>query len=232
MSLPPPSEKRRFVEQMFDRIAPRYDLMNRLMTFGTDRAWRRAAVEALGLEPGSRVLDLGCGTGELAGAAAAAGALVIGVDFSAGMLALAAGRCRHCLFARADAQRLPFSDRSFDGAVTGFALRNFTSIPAAIAESARVLRPGGRIALLEVDLPASPLKRRAFRLYFNRVVPWLGGIFSLRYAYAYLSASVAYLPPAAELRAMLSQAGFAAIEKQALGPSRPQLVPPPRRNGP
>lgn len=224
MTLPSDSEKRAVVEAMFDRIAPRYDLMNRLMTFGIDRGWRRRAIAALGLGAGERVLDLACGSGDLAIAAAEAGARVVGLDFSAGMLRAAQERGVVCGLVRADALALPFADGAVDAVVSGFALRNFVDLPAAFTESARVLRHGGRLALLEVDRPASALLRFGHAIYFRRIVPLLGALLADRDAYAYLPESTAYLPEEPALFAMLRAAGFTNLRKQSLLGGAAQLV--------
>lgn len=224
MTLPGADDKRAVVEAMFDRIAPRYDLMNRLLTFGIDRGWRRCAIAALALRRGERVLDLACGSGDLAAAAHEAGARVVGIDVSAGMLRTARARRVACALVRGDALALPFADASVDAVVSGFALRNFVDLGAAFAESARVLRPGGRIALLEVDRPASTLLRLGHGFYFRRVVPLLGALLADRAAYAYLPASTAYLPDARALFAMLQTAGFASARKRVLLGGAAQLV--------
>lgn len=219
---------------MFERIAPRYDLMNRLLTGGMDRRWRSRALRALQLQPGERLLDLACGTGDLALQAARAGVCSFGVDFAAPMLHLAGARAasqqpaaRATATPRAnavqnaagalhwvqgDAERLPLRDAAFDAVCCGFALRNFASLPAAISEMARVLRPGGRIALLDVDRPRSRVIGAAHSLYFDRIVPMIGGWLSDRRAYRYLPQSTAYLPPEPELHALLAARGFAAIK--------------------
>ncbi|MCC6849438.1 MAG: ubiquinone/menaquinone biosynthesis methyltransferase [Deltaproteobacteria bacterium] len=224
MSLPEAGAKRAVVEAMFDRIAPRYDLMNRLMTFGIDRGWRRRAIAALALRPDERVLDLACGSGDLAAAAVEAGGRVVGVDVSAGMLREARARRLGCGLVRADALALPLADASIDAVVSGFALRNFVDLRAALAESARVLRPGGRIALLEVDRPASALLRYGHAIYFRRIVPILGALVAERDAYAYLPESTAYLPDEPTLRGLLAAAGFGAIAKRSLLGGAAQLV--------
>jgi demethylmenaquinone methyltransferase/2-methoxy-6-polyprenyl-1,4-benzoquinol methylase len=230
MTLPAAAEKRAVVEAMFDRIAPRYDLMNRLMTFGVDRAWRRSTIAALALRPSERVLDLACGSGDLAVEARASGARVVGLDFSAGMLRAARARGAECellrgvALVRGDALALPLADASVDAVVSGFALRNFVDVPHALAECARVLRPGGRIALLEVDRPASALVRFGHGVYFRRVVPLLGALLSDRAAYAYLPESTAYLPDQASLFAMLAAAGFGRPRKRSFLGGAAQLV--------
>ena len=177
---------------MFDTIAPRYDLINRLMTFGLDQAWRRGTVAALALPEGSLVLDLACGTGDLSRLALRSGYRVVGTDLSAGMLG-ANGAATPLV--EADGSRLPFVDGAFDGLVCGYALRNFTDLAATLAESARVLRPGGRLAVLEVDTPTAPLWRAGYDLWFTKAVPALGAALSDKEAYRYLPQSVAYLPP-------------------------------------
>lgn len=207
-ALPPETEKRARVRAMFDRIAPRYDGMNRLMTLGLDQRWRRAAIAAIGVGAGDRVLDLACGTGDLAELCAARGARVIGVDFAGEMLRGARGRAVSAGLVQGDAVRLPLADASISAAVSGFALRNFVSLPAVFAELARVLQPGGRVALLEVDRPRWRIVRAGHSLYFDRIVPWVGGLLADRDAYAYLPQSTSYLPPAPELRASLEASGF------------------------
>lgn len=223
MSRPLPSgdEKVRAVRAMFDAIAPRYELVNRVMTFGMDAGWRRRAVRALGLAAGSRVVDLACGTGDLCRVLAAAGHRPVGVDLSWGMLA--AGRTDAPLV-QADALRLPLPDGSVDGATCGFALRNFVALPPFLAELARVVRPGGRIALLEVAEPELRLLRAGHRVYFGRVVPRIGGLLSDRDAYRYLPESVAYLPAPAELAGMVVDAGFPDAERRLLSGGIVQLL--------
>jgi demethylmenaquinone methyltransferase/2-methoxy-6-polyprenyl-1,4-benzoquinol methylase len=206
---------------MFDAIAPRYDLINRLMTFGLDQAWRRSTIESLALPPASLVLDLACGTGDLSRLAARAGYLVVGADLSAGMLA-ANHRARGLV--QADCSKLPFPDGTFDGLVCGYALRNFTDLAAALAETARVIRPGGRVALLEVDAPSSGLLRAGYDVWFKRVVPRLGAVLSDREAYDYLPRSVAYLPAAPVLRRMLVDAGYSGVGIRPLAGGLSQLL--------
>ena len=224
MTLPAEEEKSRFVERMFDGIAPRYDFMNRLMTFGIDRSWRHKTISALGLEPGQTVLDLGCGTGDLSQAAIDVGATVVGVDLSQEMLVRARRRMPGLRLIRGKGEALPLADQSVDAVVSGFALRNFESIPAVLRECARVLREDGRIAILEVDVPEGALVKSGFDVYFQRVVPLLGRIVSKGYAYDYLSHSLVYLPSREELFFMLREAGFERIEKNRLTAGAAQLV--------
>jgi len=215
---------------MFDQIAPRYDAVNRLMTLGIDRAWRRRAVRSLAAGRGALVVDLGCGTGDLVADVARTGARVVGVDVSAQMMAHGRGRMPEAHFVRADAQRLPFADASFDAAVSGFALRNFSAIPDALAETARILKPGGRLAILEVDVPESGPRRVLFDTYFKRVVPWIGTLLSRGYAYHYLAESTAYLPSRQRLVELLRDAGFVDGQHLSLFAGAAQLVTA-RRDG-
>ncbi len=211
-TLPQGEEKARAVRAMFDAIAPRYDLVNRVMTFGLDVRWRRRTVRALDLAPGAAVLDLACGTGDLSRDLAREGYRPVGVDVSLGML-------RHNVtgapLLQADAVRLPVGDRSVDGAVSGFALRNFVALPPVFAELARVVQPGGRIALLEVAKPPG--------FYFQRVVPRIGGLLSDPAAYRYLPRSVAYLPAPAQITTLLEEAGFGSVVRASLSGGVAQL---------
>jgi demethylmenaquinone methyltransferase/2-methoxy-6-polyprenyl-1,4-benzoquinol methylase len=215
-ALPQGDEKRRVIRAMFDRIAPRYDLLNRLLTGSLDQRWRRRALDLAAVGEGDVVLDLACGTGDLAALARRRGARVLGVDFAGVMLREARRRGVDAEWLQADAERLPLPDRSVDAVVCGFALRNFVSLTSIFAEIARVLRPGGRMALLEVDRPASPPVRRLHSVYFDRVVPWVGGLLSDRDAYRYLPRSTSYLPPTDELLGSLSRAGFTAVHRRPL----------------
>jgi demethylmenaquinone methyltransferase / 2-methoxy-6-polyprenyl-1,4-benzoquinol methylase len=220
--LPEPDEKSRVVEEMFDRIAPRYDALNRVLTFRMDVRWRDIAVETLQLRPGARVLDLATGTGDLCRTVQGAGGAPVGADFSFGMLR--AARAGGAPLVRADALRLPFGDASFDALTCGFALRNFVALPPVFAECARVLRVGARIALLDVAEPAHPLLRAGHNVWFRHVVPFVGGLVSDRDAYRYLPASTAYLPGTGELFAMLASAGFVECSRRPLGLGAAQLV--------
>jgi len=220
-SLPVGTEKVQTVRDLFDRIAPRYELLNRLLTFGMDRGWRRRAVRALGLPRGDFVVDLACGTGDLCRDLVGAGFRVAGFDLSAGMLAHATGPMP---LVQADALRLPLPAASAGGAVSGFALRNFEALPPFFAELARVVRPGGRVALLDVATPTVAPLRWGHAAYFGHVVPWVGGLLSDRAAYRYLPESVAYLPEPAVLLAQLGQAGFTDVDRQLLSGGITQLI--------
>lgn len=214
--LPPPDEKAAAVRDMFDRISPSYDRVNRLMTFNADQRWRRELVRRLRIGHSDLVLDLACGTGDFAEICRKAGATAVGLDFSRGMLNAANRRFPGLgIFVQGDALRLPFADGSFTVAVSGFALRNFVAIPPVLEELARVLKPGGRVGLLEVDKPRNRVVSAGHGLYFNRVVPVVGGLIADRKAYRYLPQSASYLPPEAELRAMLESAGFDGIKKRS-----------------
>ena len=206
---------------MFDEIAPRYDLLNRLLTLRLDTRWRRRAVAALGLAPGETVIDVACGTGDLCNELEAAGLWAIGVDFSAGMLAKAT---TDAPLVRSDALNLGVRTHSLAGATCGFALRNFADLESFFAELARVLRPGARVAMLEVAEPANPLLRAGHRIYFGKVVPAIGSLLSSRTAYRYLPESVAYLPPPPELARLIAAAGFRDVKREALSGGIAQLL--------
>jgi demethylmenaquinone methyltransferase/2-methoxy-6-polyprenyl-1,4-benzoquinol methylase len=206
---------------MFDTIAERYDLVNRVMTFGMDVAWRRASVRELRLPGGSVIADLACGTGDLCRELAAAGYRALGFDFSLRMLMRA--RTDVPLVA-ADVLRLPLRDASIEGATCGFALRNVADIEAFLAETARVVRSGGRIALLEASRPDNAVTRAGHAVYFDRVVPLIGGVLSDAEAYRYLPRSMAYLPPPDAMLRMLRSAGFADARRRSLGGGAAQLL--------
>jgi len=211
---------------MFDRISTRYDLVNRVMTFGMDVGWRRRAVRELRLPGGALVVDLACGTGDLCDELLTGGYRAVGFDFSHGMLRNARTSAP---LVEADALRLPLADDSVDGATCGFALRNVTEVTALFAETARVLRPGGRVAFLETSEPDGRLLRAGHAVYFKRIVPLIGGALSDREAYRYLPRSMAYLPEPARLLSMLADASFAGIERIALGGGVAQLLVGTRR---
>lgn len=219
--LPTGQNKVDAVRNMFDAIAPRYDLVNRLMTFRMDVSWRQRAIGSLGLAPGSVVADLACGTGDLCFDLEQRSMTAIGVDLSFGMLKAAP---RPFPRVQADALRLPFADGQLDGVTCGFALRNFESLTPFCAEIARVIRPKGRISLLEVFQPSNPVLAAGHRIYFQRVVPFIGAIFSDRSAYSYLPKSVAYLPPTDQLLSMIRDAGFVDVHHVELSGGITQLI--------
>jgi demethylmenaquinone methyltransferase/2-methoxy-6-polyprenyl-1,4-benzoquinol methylase len=219
--LPRGEAKAKAVREMFDTIAPRYDLVNRIMTFRLDTRWRRRTVEALGLEPGSIVVDLACGTGDFCVDLESCGHRPIGFDLSLGMLHAARTAAP---LVHADILELPVRTASVDAATCGFALRNLVDLPPFFEELARVLRPAGRIGLLDVAEPENRILRWGHHLYFDRVVPKVGGLLSDRQAYEYLPKSVAYLPEPEVLVAQIESAGFVEVERRLLAPGSAQLI--------
>jgi demethylmenaquinone methyltransferase / 2-methoxy-6-polyprenyl-1,4-benzoquinol methylase len=203
------------VRGMFDRIAPVYDAMNRVMTVGLDRSWRRLTVEAI-VQPGDRVLDACCGTGDLAIAAEREGGIVTGLDFSPRMLVRARRKSDSIDWVEGDVLALPFDDGSFDVATVGFGVRNVADLGLAIRELRRVVRPGGRLAILEITQPRGVL-RPFFSLWFDRIVPLLGKVLPGGKAYSYLPASVRRFPGAEELAALLERGGFERVTFRLLG---------------
>jgi demethylmenaquinone methyltransferase/2-methoxy-6-polyprenyl-1,4-benzoquinol methylase len=203
------------VEAMFDRISPVYDPMNRLMTAGLDRRWRRLAVRAA-VRPGDSVLDACCGTGDLALEAERAGGRVTGLDFSKQMLERARRKSATVEWVRGDVLELPFADSSFDAATVGFGIRNVEDLEAGLRELARVLRPGGRFACLEITRPRGAM-RPFFTLWFDKLVPLAGKVLPGGEAYTYLPASVRRFPGPEELGEAMRGAGFAEIGWRLLG---------------
>jgi demethylmenaquinone methyltransferase/2-methoxy-6-polyprenyl-1,4-benzoquinol methylase len=203
---------------MFDRIAPVYDVMNRIMTAGLDVRWRRLAAQSA-VRPGDRALDAACGTGDLALADLKAGASrVTGLDFSERMLERARGKSSAIEWVQGDMLALPFADETFDAATVGFGVRNVADLELALRELRRVLRPGGRLAILEITQPRG-LLRVFFGLWFDRVVPLLGKVLPGGSAYTYLPASVKRFPPADELAELMRGCGFAEPVYELLGGS-------------
>ena len=205
---------------MFDAIAPRYDLLNHVLSAGMDRRWRDRAIEALALPPGARVLDLCTGTADLAIAAThlVAPVSVVGVDFSGEMLKLALSKVRDrqlggsIRLVRGDATRIPLADASCDAATIGFGIRNVAQPERALAELARVLRPGGRLAILEFGQPRIPGIRKLYSWYFRYLLPLVGRTVSKhRSAYSYLPASVGHFPPPAEFARSIAATGFSQV---------------------
>ena len=206
---------------MFDAIAPRYDLVNRVMTFRLDVRWRRIAVKSLHLPAGSTVLDLASGTGDLCIDLEREGFRPLSTDLSFGMLAADRSGAPRI---QADILRLPVPDHAVDGVTCGFALRNLVDLPAFFTELARVVRPGGRIALLDVGIPHRRLVRMGNDLYFGKVVPRIGALLSDGAAYRYLPKSVAYLPPREQMLADLRAAGFTDATHRQLSGGLTQLM--------
>ena len=203
------------VRRLFDRIAPIYDAMNRVMTAGLDRSWRRLTVEAV-VQPGDRVLDACCGTGDLALAAEREGGIVTGLDFSPAMLDRARRKSDTVTWIQGDLLALPFEDGTFDAATVGFGVRNVEDIEAGLRELRRVLRPGGRLGILEITTPRGAL-RPFFSLWFDRVVPLLGRVLPGGRAYTYLPASVRRFPRAEDLATLLERQGFRDVRFRLLG---------------
>lgn len=225
-ALPTGDRKARAVRQMFDAIAPRYDLVNRIMTFRLDVRWRRRTVESLRLGRGARVLDLASGTGDFCRELSRQGYAPLSFDFSFGMLAADTSDAPRT---QADALVLPVKSGSVDGVTCGFALRNFVELPAFFTELSRVVRSGGRIALLDVSVPSNPIVRAGNSVYFGRIVPRIGALFSDGAAYRYLPRSVSYLPPASEMCAMLTAASFDDVQHRQLSGGLVQLIAATRR---
>jgi demethylmenaquinone methyltransferase/2-methoxy-6-polyprenyl-1,4-benzoquinol methylase len=197
------------VRSMFDRIAPVYDAMNRVMTAGLDQRWRREAAESA-VRPGDRVLDSCCGTGDLAIAAAAAGGKVTGIDFSKPMLERARLKAPELEWIEGDALALPFADESFDSATVGFGVRNLSELDKGLNELRRVLRPDGRLAILEITRPTGVLAP-FYRLWFDVLIPTAGKILPGGSAYTYLPASVRRFPDPEGLAKLMDEAGFGEI---------------------
>lgn len=206
---------------MFDAIAPRYDLLNRILSLGMDVGWRRRSVAALALPPGSVVVDVACGTGDLCNELERAGYRPVGVDYSPGMLAAAHTTAPLLL---ADALALPVADGAADGITCGFALRNVIDLERLFAEMARVLRPGGRVSLLETAEPRGAIPRLVHHAYVNRVVPFIGGLLSDRKAYTYLPRSSAYLPSPEAMLGIIAAAGLTEVSRRLLGLGAAQLI--------
>lgn len=221
LPLPEGEEKHRAVRALFDSISGRYDLVNRVMTFGMDVGWRRRAVRELRLPGGALVLDLACGTGDLCTELQRNGYRAIGFDFSHGMLTAAKTSVP---LVESDILRMPLPDSAADGVTCGFALRNVVDLGEFFTELGRVVKPGGRIALLDASEPDGRVMRAGHGVYFRHVVPRIGGLVSNRRAYAYLPRSMAYLPPSSEMLAMLNDRGFHDAVRHQLSGGITQLL--------
>ena len=203
------------VRSMFDRIAPVYDAMNRVMTAGLDQRWRRETARAV-VRPGDLVLDACCGTGDLAVEAERRGGRVVGLDFSERMLERARKKSGAIEWVQGDALALPFGDGEFDATTVGFGIRNLADLEGGLRELARVLRPGGKLAVLEITRPRGIL-RPFFRLWFDVVVPLLGRVLPGGEAYTYLPASVRRFPGPDDLSTLFESAGFRDVHYRLLG---------------
>jgi demethylmenaquinone methyltransferase/2-methoxy-6-polyprenyl-1,4-benzoquinol methylase len=218
------AEKREYVRATFEQIAPRYDLLNHLLSFNVDRRWRKRALRALEWTraPRGEYLDLCAGTldvGAQLAAERAFGGFILGADFSPAMLCAGAGKASRAVLApvAADAQRLPIPDASMDGAIVAFGIRNVASLDTALREVYRVLRPGARFVILEFTTPRWAPVRWGYHLYFHHVLPFIGGVISgHRSAYRYLPRSVAHFPPEPELAARMRAAGFERVRWESL----------------
>jgi len=214
------------VRAMFDRIARVYDRMNSVMTAGLHHAWRRRAAELTGLEPGGRALDVATGTGDLAfelGHRVAPDGVVVGADFSEKMLEIARAK-REALrevtsapagvelrFEQANALALPYGDDEFDAATVGFGARNFSDLRRGLSEMARVVRPGGRVVVLEITTPTEGVMALALQVWFDRIVPLVGRLAGDADAYTYLPSSVRRFPPPRELASIMTAVGLGEV---------------------
>jgi len=216
-------EKKIQVQSMFDGIAERYDFLNHFLSFGIDTHWRRQAIRELNLRDGETVLDVATGTGDQGFAALKeADVTVVGADFSANMLALAQtkiekrGLSERFSVQQADAENLPFESDRFDALTISYGIRNVGTIEKALAEFQRVLRPGGRVAILEFSEPQGPLFGRLYRFYFDHILPLMASLFSRKSAYRYLPESVSHFPPREGFEKMMMEAGFQQVRHRDL----------------
>ena len=196
------------VRAMFDRIAGVYDVMNTVMTAGLHHRWRSRAVDLAHVGPGTRALDVACGTGDLAIELASRGGDVVGSDFSPGMLDRARAKAPGLTWEQADAMALPYADNEFDAVTVGFGARNFGDLGQGLREMVRVVKPGGRVVILEITTPQKPPLSWFFRLWFDRVVPGLGRFAGDSDAYSYLPSSVRRFPGPRELAERMVGAGL------------------------
>jgi demethylmenaquinone methyltransferase/2-methoxy-6-polyprenyl-1,4-benzoquinol methylase len=215
--------KREQVELMFDRISPKYDLLNRLCSLGTDQGWRRKVIRLLGQEPVEHLLDVATGTADLAIMASKKANRVTGADISAGMLAHGrskvekAGLSDRITLVQADAANLPFADNTFDAITVAFGVRNFEDLAQGLRGMARVLRPGGRLFVLEFSTPRQTPFKQLFRFYFHRIMPIIGRLVSKDdAAYSYLPASVDAFPQGEQFSSILRSCGFRDVRAQLL----------------
>jgi len=211
-------DKKEQVQQMFDGIAKRYDFLNHFLSLGIDHYWRRQSVNALDLKDGNCLLDVACGTGDQGfSALKAADIHVTGLDFSANMLELAQKKIDARQLGnkfdviQGDAEKLPFEDSQFDALSISYGIRNVGTISAALAEFYRVLKPGGRLSILEFAEPEGWFFGRLYRFYFDHILPKLAGLMSSKSAYSYLPESVRHFPDRTDFKALLSSEGFSRV---------------------
>ncbi len=209
---------------MFSRITRRYDLMNRVMTFGQDQSWRRTAARDIQLQPHGHVLDLATGTGDLAFAVRERypDSRVVGMDFSETILREGARKSAErnetmCDWGVGDALALPYPDATFDGCTNAFLIRNVVDLPLCLREMKRVVKPGGRVVCMEITHPQTPVFKQLFTLYFYKMVPIIGGIIAGDpKAYSYLPNSLTKFPPAEPLKRIMQQAGYRDVSYRLL----------------
>ncbi len=215
------SDKGRGVRQMFDDIAGRYDLLNRLLSFGIDVRWRRFAVSQLSIPKNGRVLDIATGTCDVALEVAEQtdpSVLIIGEDFTQGMLVAGQKKLKasphgeRIMLVNAPCEEIPHPDRTFDGITIAFGIRNVVDRKAGLREMVRVLKPGGRAVILEFSSPRSRLFRQIYYFYFQKVLPTIGGLISKRSAYQYLPDSVLEFPEREDFATMMKDAGFGRVQ--------------------
>lgn len=212
MDFSSPEAKERYVHDLFSRIAGCYDTVNKIISFNQERAWRRKAASMTGAMPGHRVLDCCCGTGALTSQLVhlvGESGRITGIDFCDKMLALAGKNCPRAVFLKGNVMDLPFPEDCFQAAIMGFALRNVADPGKAVQEMARVVEPGGRVVILELNRPRIPVFKEVFNFYFNRLVPVMGKLKSgFGDPYVYLPSSYSFLPQPGEITDMMSQAGL------------------------
>ena len=215
------TDKGRGIRDMFDRIAPRYDLLNRLLSLGIDRRWRRFAVRQLSVPEGGMVLDIATGTGDVAleiGRQTDSSVKIVGSDFTQGMLVLGRDKAAESpysdriLMVNAPCESMPHPDAIFDGITIAFGIRNVVDRQKGLNEMVRVLKPGGRAVILEFATPLNSFFRVVYHFYFLRVLPWLGGLISQRSAYQYLPDSVMEFPDRESFKGMMEEAGFVDVK--------------------
>lgn len=203
------------VQGMFDKIARRYDFLNRVMSLGLDTGWKREAANKVS-EKGSLVLDVACGTGDITLFSKKAGSRVIGLDFSMDMLRYARKKDPSIMWIKANAQSMPFRGSVFGGVVSGYAMRNFSDMGKALVEMNRVMVPNGKISILEFSHPQNPLWNLLYKMHMGVIAPFLGAIFSDRSSYAYLPGSIKKFPDQEGIKKTMEDCGFVVTYKNLL----------------